>query len=298
MLARPLRPNDTIGMIAPSQRATKLSYEFIIRAIRRRGFQVKTANNLFKSTHGYLATEKERADDFNEMILDDDVKMIFFSGGNGASEILPYINYDNIIKHPKLILSYSDGTSILDAIFFRTGLTVYYGQSPWIFPCMKEYDRHQFITHFLKGKVPMFQKQTRWITLRKGIASGTLIGGYLENMALLLNTEYFQPVEGTSYVLFLEDHKMFSDPSRVSALLTHMEQSSFIHQVSGLLFGCYTKGYHEDLLARLGRFGQKHQIPVVYSNDFGHGRNHGILPIGCLATLDANRQRLFFEYEA
>jgi muramoyltetrapeptide carboxypeptidase len=62
------------------------------------GFIVKEGKNLYKNTYGYLASEQERADDFSEMILDNEVKMILFGGGNGGNELLPYINYENIKK--------------------------------------------------------------------------------------------------------------------------------------------------------------------------------------------------------
>jgi muramoyltetrapeptide carboxypeptidase len=41
-------------------------------------------------------------------------------------------------------------------------------------------------------------------------------------------------------------------------------------------------------------FGEKHNIPVVYCDDFGHGRNHAIFPIGAKAALDADRKTLEF----
>jgi muramoyltetrapeptide carboxypeptidase len=37
--------------------------------------------------------------------------MLLFGGGGGAAEIFPYIDFENIRKHPKLFSSYSDGTS-------------------------------------------------------------------------------------------------------------------------------------------------------------------------------------------
>ena len=36
----------------------------------------------------------------------------------------------------------------------------------------------------------------------------------------------------------------------------------------------------QSLLDRLERFGLRHGVPVAYCDDFGHGENHAILPIG------------------
>ena len=61
---------------------------------------------------------------------DKSVQMVLFGGGESAVEILPYIDYENIRRYPKLFSSYSDGTSILNAIYAQTGLLTYYGCGP------------------------------------------------------------------------------------------------------------------------------------------------------------------------
>jgi GrpB-like predicted nucleotidyltransferase (UPF0157 family) len=58
-------------------------------------------------------------------------------------------------------------------------------------------------------------------------------------------------------------------------------------KVAGLLFGHYSENAPPELFERLKRLGDAHGIPVAHVDDFGHGKNHAILPIGCRATLDA-----------
>ena len=140
MMANILKKGDIIGIISPSHVAEKDRYLPFFNTLNSIGFNVKEGKNLYKNTYMYLASELEKADDFNEMILDNDVKMILFGGGNGVNELLPYIDYENIKKHPKIICSYSDGTSILNAIYSKTCLIVYYGQSPGIFGNLRHYD--------------------------------------------------------------------------------------------------------------------------------------------------------------
>ena len=52
----------------------------------------------------------------------------------------------------------------------------------------------------------------------------------------------------------------------------------------------------EQLLMRLTRLGEKWSIPVAYSDDFGHGENSAILPIGVKATLDTGKCTLEYEW--
>lgn len=44
----------------------------------------------------------------------------------------------------------------------------------------------------------------------------------------------------------------------------------------------------------LGRFGDRWGIPVAYCNDYGHGINHAILPIGGKAVFDSESHSLRF----
>jgi len=62
--------------------------------------------------------------------------------------------------------------------------------------------------------------------------------------------------------------------------------------VSGMLFGHYSKPVNGHLLERLRRLGEKWNIPVAYCDDFGHGENHAILPIGAEAALDTEQHTL------
>lgn len=43
------------------------------------------------------------------------------------------------------------------------------------------------------------------------------------------------------------------------------------------------------------RFGREFSIPVAYCDDFGHGSNHAIFPIGRRAVLDTENKTLLFQ---
>ena len=78
MLPEKLKPGDCIGLVSPSWLATEEKFAPIKRALEDMGFRVKYARNLFASGWGYAATPQERAESFNELVRDEDVKMIFF----------------------------------------------------------------------------------------------------------------------------------------------------------------------------------------------------------------------------
>lgn len=292
MIANRIKIGDAIGICSPSQVANKEEHKLFIQAIRKKGFEVIESEHLYSDTYGYLASPMERASDFNQLIADDRVKLVFFDGGEGSNELIPYIDFENIKKHPKLICSFSDGTTILGMVWARTGLEVYYGQAPFLFSEFTNYDEMQFVSHMVEGNVQIHTPNSPWLVQTKGVGEGILLGGYARNFALLLGSKYFGYDERQKYVLFIEDHEMFGSVAYVSAMLSHIEHAGFMEHVTGFIFGHYSKNLHQDLLDRLKRIGEQYQIPVVYCDDFGHGENHCILPIGRKVRLDTNEVSL------
>ena len=284
----------TIGICSPSHIPNREEYANTIAAIRARGYGVVEADRLYSDSHGYLAAPEERAADLNQLICDDRVNLILFGGGEGSAELLPYLDFAAIKRHPKCICSYSDGTTILDAITASAGLITYYGQAPYLFDHFSDYDRQHFMRHFVNGPAERHVRSGEWKILRTGTGEGMLIGGYLRNFALLLGSRYCPLDLNDDYVLFLEDHEMFGDVSYVAAMLANIEQSDFMPRVRGLLFGHYSVKRYPHLYELLRRVGERWSIPVVYCDDFGHGENHAILPIGCRCGMDAARETLYY----
>lgn len=229
------------------------------------------------------------------MIYDEDVKLVFFGGGWGSVDLLPYIDYNRIKETPKLFLSYSDGTSILNAIYANTGITTYYGQTPGLFDHISEYDRKQFVSHLMDGDVTDHIRNSDWHTIAGGCCEGSLVGGYFLNFVLTLGNRFFPYPTDRNYILFIEDLDRFQSVRNVSIFLTCIGQSQLMEHVTGLLFGHYSDEISPLLFEILERFGKKYSIPVAYCDDFGHGSNHAIFPIGAEAVLDTKNKTLSFQ---
>ena len=295
MQAPALHLGDTIGLVSPSAIPDPEKMQLISAALEGQGYRVRLGKNLFAHGWDYAATDEERAADFTQMALDEDVKLVFFSGGEGADEVLPLLNYTLIAAHPKRYLSFSDGTSILNTLWSRTGMITYYGQTPG--DALKElnsYTWQNFRLHMEQPGLAPHIPSAPWRTLRPGEARGTLMGGYLENFLYLLYGGWVRVDPAQDYVLFLEEHEQFFGIPHLSDTLARLEHSSLMPQVRGLLFGEYSQTPNEQLMARLTRFGERFGIPVAYCTDYGHGENHAILPIGASATLDTAKQALCY----
>ena len=294
MIAKRLEKGGLIGICSPSHIAKREDYACCIAGLKEMGYRVLEADNLYSATYGYGATPEERAADFNQLAANPEVGMIFFDGGEGGNELLPLIDFDLLRARPKRVCSYSDGTTILEAIWAKTGLEVYYGQSPGMAADYSAYDAAQFLTVAAEGTAERFVSNSEWTVLTPGRARGVLTGGYARNFALLLGTEYYPVSPEEKHVLFIEDHEMFGGEAYVSAMLSHIEQQPFMRSVTGLLFGHYSERVRPDLLGRLRRLGERWRIPVVACDDFGHGKNHAVLPIGREVELDTDGKTIHY----
>jgi len=294
MIAEYLKYGGTIGICSPSHIADREKYAVLIAGLKSLGFKVKEAENLYKTTRGYLASAEERGADFNSLIADDEVQLILFGGGEGSNELLPFIDFENIKKHPKRICTYSDGTTILNAVWANTGLEVYYGQSPNFFGDVTEYDKRNFLSFLVTGEDSRHISAKPWRCIAVGQARGTLIGGYSRNMNMLIGTKYYPIDPDRNYILFIEDHEKFGKMDYISAMLSHMEMSPLMPSVKGFLFGCYSDTEHPELYDRIRRLADRWHIPAAYTDDFGHGQYHAVLRIGHEAAIDTEKGTLLY----
>ncbi|MDR0949401.1 MAG: LD-carboxypeptidase [Lachnospiraceae bacterium] len=295
MIPAKIKIGDTIGIPYPSRVADPIQVNRIKTVLERFGFGIRIGHNAYANTYEYTASAQERADDINAMVKDPMVKMIFFSGGDAGAEVLPYLDYEAIAHNPKIFSSFSDGTCILNAVYAMTGLVTYYGQGPGQFQYLRYYDWNHFETNFMKEeKEKEFFKDTPWVTLCDGVASGILIGGYPSLYAMMLTTKYGKVDKNKKYLLFLEAHEHFDPVAQAATAFALIEQSDMMDCVTGLLVGNYSPQVPPSYLEMIARIGQRRNIPVVYCDDFGHGNSHAILPIGKTATLDATAQTLWF----
>lgn len=281
-----LRAGHTIGIVAPSLVTTPDKMEPALRGLEQLGFVVKRAPNLYADTNGYAGSVEERAADFNAMLADPEVDALLFGGGEVGNELLPYVDYELLRQHPKVVCSYSDSTTLLNALHSMTGVVTFYGVSPRTFGNVSLYNWMNFEGRLIRPHLT-HRKSGPWRMITPGRCEGVLVGGYLENYAALQGLPWYHLDHTQPHILFIEDHEKFSPPSMVSKWFSNLEHRGVFESVTGLIFGHYsTKDYPEidDILRRLG---EKYHIPVVHCEDFGHGTYQSVFPIGIRARMDA-----------
>ena len=143
-----LSPNSHIRVLSPSDSIARLGgFEANLSAketLENLGFRVSFSEHYLESDMlSSSSSIKSRVADLHAAFADDSVDAILATiGGFNSNELLPYIDYDLIAKHPKIICGYSDSTAFLNAIFAKTGNLTYMGPSYSSFK-MKEVQDYQ-----------------------------------------------------------------------------------------------------------------------------------------------------------
>lgn len=283
------------------------------RTMKYFGLQAKWGKNVRKKS-GYLGgTIDERLDDLHEMFRDPDVKAIFaLRGGYGAAQLLDRIDYSLIKSHPKIFLGYSDITALHLGIHQKTGLVTFHG--PVVLsrftPFTQEHFRQALFETKAIGAVtnppesnPLRPEHTLR-TVRPGRARGPLIGGNLTLVSTTMGTPY--EIETRGKILFIED--VDEEPYRIDRMLTQLRLAGKFDAAAGLIFGecedCRPKDFKPSFNSTftLGEIvdnilgGLK--IPVLSGLTFGHTNDQLTLPLGIMATLDADKGELVVEEPA
>lgn len=291
-----LQRGDTIGLISPASRLPKKKqYDKIIAQIKKLGYKVKVGKNA-RDTYGYFAgNDEQRAADLNRMFADDSVDAILpFRGGWGCNRILSLIDYETIRNNPKILVGFSDITSLLNAIYAKTGLITFHG------PVGKVEWTNYTTKHFrnaLGSQDPYTLKITKddlcedcnsLSVIRSGKAKGRLLGGNLSVLTAMMGSDYTPDWEGN--ILFLED--VGEDVYRIDRMLTQLKLNGVFDKISGFVFGqcaacerasSYSLTLQQVFDDHIKPFG----IPAYAGAMIGHISKMVTLPVGMPAEMNA-----------
>ena len=99
-----LKTGDRVGIISTARKVTKAEMEPAIKKITEWGYVPIPGKNLFKQQNQFAGSDTERAEDFQSMLDNPDIKAIFCSrGGYGTIRILEELRF---IKFRKKCIKY------------------------------------------------------------------------------------------------------------------------------------------------------------------------------------------------
>lgn len=291
-----LQRGDTIGLISPASRLPKeKQYDKIIKQVQKLGFNVKVGEHA-RNQYGYLAGhDKQRAEDLNNMFADDTVDAILpFRGGWGCNRILNLIDYELIQQNPKILVGFSDITSLLLGIYKKTGLITFHGpvgKSDWTDYTTQHFRKALSYQHPYSLDIPskdLCEDCSSLSIITPGKATGKLLGGNLSVLTAMIGSDYLP--DWNNNILFIED--VGEDVYRIDRMLTQLKLSGVLDQISGFVFGqCASCNRSNSYSLTLDQVFDDHikplGIPAFSGAMFGHIEKTLTLPVGVSAEIDA-----------
>lgn len=297
-----LKKGDTIGICAPSGGITEiediLQLELAENQLRKMGYKVIETKSVRKENKGRSASGKQRAEEFMELLKNEEVKLIIFAaGGDFLIEIFDYLNFEEIKNlKTKWLQGYSDITGI--SFLFNTILdvpTMYcqtikdYAMKPLFRNltdalkieageniCQESFEKYQRIV----DKPYDLTEKVEWknITGEEKIqVKGRSLGGCLDCIKGYIGTkydrvnEYIERHKEEGLIWFLEVFEM-STPE-VYRTLWQMKNAGYFKYCNGIIFGRplfireeYETNFNDSVKEAL----QDLEIPIICDADIGH----------------------------
>lgn len=286
MLANKLNYGDTIGVVGVSNSLfLNNKYNDFIRAkqfFENKNLKIKFGKYVEEDYYGSCGTKEQKAEDFMKMFLDDEVKAIIcLEGGQTCNTFLDLLDYEEIKKHPKILVGYSDITVLLQAIYKKTGLTTFSGPDFISFGESKVEEQYKiFEEAFINKRLDKFNNENNKI-IRNGNTSGKIIGTNLGCMMYLLGTEYLPNINNN--ILFIESYK--TSPNECQRRFAHLKQYGIFDKINGVVIGYNyalqkdgnTYPQMEDILLE---YTKEYKFPIIKCDSFGHKIVNSIIPIG------------------
>ena len=291
-----LQPGDTIGIIAPASNIKREMLETGCDALRRLGCKPFYFDSILDKDLYFAGSAERRRRELDEMFLRDEVRAIVCArGGYGANYLLDTIDLETIRAHPKILVGYSDITSLLTYILDSTGLVTFHG------PMVAKDFAHSEGVDVASWEAALtgvtdwtlnFGPESGAKALLAGSTEGILYGGCLSMLVASLGTPYEIHTAGT--ILFIED--LAAKPYQIDRMLMQLKLAGKFAGVRGIIFGemvdCSQKqdqGYtlEEVVLRVIGDLG----VPVAYGLRSGHVSCRNItLPFGVRAALNVGNE--------
>lgn len=288
-----VRRGDRVGLIAPASPLDPGEIELGIAHMRALGLE-PILGRFAHARYGYLAgTDRERADDFNRMIADDEIRAIVaLRGGYGTMRILDHLDYDALRARPKVVMGFSDMTAVLNAITRRSGIITFHGPVAARDSSFGDATRSAIKRTWMSTRPVGTLRAAGAQRLTGGTARGHIAGGNLTLVASLLGTPY--AIASAGSLLLLEETQ--EEPYRIDRMLTQLRLANVFHDAHGVVVGECTHCEAADnslsleqvMHDRIGSVGR----PSFMGAPVGHIDKQWVLPIGLEATLDADAKTL------
>ena len=286
---RALRRGDKVGIVAPASNIKRELLEAGCDGLRRAGYEPFYFESILERDLYFAGSAERRARELEDMFLRDGIRAIVCARGGYGSNYLPLaLDPTKIISHPKILLGYSDITTLVCCISDSANFVTFHG--PMVtkdFAIADGVDLESWQNALGGAEEWAIGEGSGARPLVAGEAEGILYGGCLSMLVASLGTEHEIRTAGT--ILFVED--VATKPYQIDRMLMQLKLAGKLKDVRGMIFGemldCRQSPDQDYTLEEvILRIVERLRIPVAFGLRSGHvSRANITLPIGVRARL-------------
>ncbi len=275
-----LKQGDTIAIVSTARKITKTELSVAIDFLEQEGYNVVLGKSINAIHYQFAGTDKERAQDFQEVIDNPTIKAIWCArGGYGTVRIIEQINFNSFSVTPKWVIGYSDITVLHSKI---NGLGLQTLHAPMAFDlgkCTNEVKNN--FKNILNGSLPNLQFDSN-PNNKIGNTFGKAIGGNLSVIYSLCGSS--DQLETKQKILFLEDLDEYL--YHIDRMFQNLKRNGYLENLAGLVIGGMTHihdnsipfGYTvEEIVLEVTK---DYNYPVIFDAPFGHIKDNQPIALG------------------
>ena len=294
-----MRPNsiqkgDTVGLIAL---ACKVNFEILKPAIAWMenvwGLKIALGESLTSEYHQFAGTDTIRANDFQMMLDNPEIKAVFSArGGYGSSRLLDSIDFTAFQKQPKWVIGFSDITAVHCHIH-TLNIESLHATMPKIFLQEGGEESLENLRKILFGEETNYKIEPHKLN-RLGVGEGQLIGG---NLAILIHViGSNSDINYDGKILFLEDVNEYL--YNIDRMMIQLKRSGKLQNLAGLIVGSFSDC--QDNQVPFGKTAYEiieeavadYDFPVCYGFPVGHEVDNWAMPCGREVSLLVEEYRV------
>lgn len=237
MQIKKIIPGDCVGIVAPAKRIDFKEIAYAIEVFESWGLEVKLGKTIGTGEYLFSGTDEERALDFQEMLNNDSIDVIFSArGGYGCARIIDQLDFSALAKHPKWLVGFSDFTVFHNHLYQKINLPTLHASMPVFFKENSEAALQSIYSVLFHQKIH-YQVNSAFPELCKdGETEAEVIGGNLSVIYSLLGSS--SGLKRGKYILFLEDLAEYF--YHVDRMMQNLKRNNLLVDLAGVIVGNFT----------------------------------------------------------
>lgn len=305
ILSLPLKVGDVVDIVAPASSCPPEALQRGLDVLKNWGLVPRMPEAMIEASTFFANTDALRLKYLTQALRAKDSKAVWFiRGGSGTHRILPALFKRPKPATKKLIIGFSDATSLLVAAHRHWSWPTLHA------PVLSQLGNQDFasqdveeLRQLLFGEITQsvfsqMQPMNNKARKQKAKLQGVLLGGNLTVFQSLIGVKDAPRVDGK--ILFFED--VGERGYRIDRTLTHLRQAGFFKGVKAVVFGSFTGGDEPQAAGQvtvvnrvhwaLQNFADEIGFPVFQGLDVGHGLRNRPLLMGVKAEIKAETLRV------